>query len=275
MFQGLRRALVRSNLGKLNIIPTRWVHGEKKGKTYAISYDPVNIPQVTDPANHIIYDGTKMPIEPSQYTDKDPHYVPTIDELPMIDGRSPHNEALREAPRFIVPPYAPEVDDVRAKEWLNELLNYVWAPPLQPHQTIPSRPRMRLIDDVGRASGRGGRKSSSAEAWVKPGTGKIFINGLPYTEYFDEFDQRSLVGEPFYITGTVSQFDVWATVQGGGKRGQAGAVKHAIAVALQNFDPEFRPTLKVNKLLTRDQRVVERKHTGKRKARKSFTWVKR
>jgi small subunit ribosomal protein S9 len=134
---------------------------------------------------------------------------------------------------------------------------------------------MPLIDKYGCAMGRGGRKACTAYAYIKPGTGKIFINGMPYTEYFDSLVERAAMTESLYLSGLIGQFDIWATAKGGGRSGQAGALKQAVAVALQNFNPALRPMMKVNKLLTRDSRVVERKHTGMKKARKKATFVKR
>ena len=130
-------------------------------------------------------------------------------------------------------------------------------------------------DALGRAYGTGRRKTSSARVWVSPGTGNVTINGKNLLEYFV---RRALVDEvaaPFSVTKTACQFDVKATVKGGGLSGQAGAIRHGIARALQNYDPAHRPALKAAGFITRDPRMVERKKPGRKKARKAFQWVKR
>jgi small subunit ribosomal protein S9 len=223
-------------------------------------------------------DGTKVRLESSQFTPLDQKWVPSVDELtsrlPLENGYFHHNELLRQRPQYMTTtPKIKQQDNIDV--WMNEFRDYVWQPVIQSYQTLPSRARIRLLDENGMAHGRGGRKSSKAFASVKPGSGKIFVNGAPYTDYFTSWEQRSQVIMPFYSTGTISQFDVFLKVQGGGYTGQSEAAKLAIANALQNFEPQFRPTLKVNNLLKRDPRAVERKHVGHKKARKSFTWVKR
>ena len=136
---------------------------------------------------------------------------------------------------------------------------------------------MRVItrDTLGRAYGTGRRKTSSARVWVFPGDGTVTINGKNLIEYFV---RKSLVDEivkPFGVTRTACDFDVKATVKGGGLSGQAGAIRHGIARALQNYDPAHRPALKKAGFITRDPRMVERKKPGRKKARKAFQWVKR
>lgn len=221
-------------------------------------------------------DGTHVRIEPSQFSPADFKYVPTVDELStQRDAYQHHNELLRERAKYVVSFSHDEDKRDNIDKWYDVAKPYIWAPPPQSFQTIPSRARMKLIDKDGLSHGKGGRKNSTAFATVKPGTGKMFVNGIPYTEYFPSFTQRAELGMPFYVTGTVSQFDVMLNVKGGGLTGQSGAACHAISNALQNFEPQFRPALKVNGLLKRDPRVVERKHAGRKKARKSFAWVKR
>ena len=135
--------------------------------------------------------------------------------------------------------------------------------------------RVRLVDGQGRAYATGRRKAAVARVWVRPGSGKVWINGGPLDATFAALARRGDVLAPFAVTGTIGQFDVRATVVGGGATGQAQAIRHGLARALQAWDPALRPPLKAAGLLTRDPRVVERKKPGKAKARKSFQWVKR
>ncbi len=137
-------------------------------------------------------------------------------------------------------------------------------------------------DALGRAYGTGRRKGASARVWVKPGNGKIIVNGHDETKYFARPVLRMLLQQPFEVTKTQGQFDIWCTVSGGGLSGQAGAVRHGIARALVAFDPAFQPALRQagtggasGSLLTRDSREVERKKYGKAKARRSFQFSKR
>jgi len=135
--------------------------------------------------------------------------------------------------------------------------------------------RVKHIDDLGRAYGSGGRKEADSRVWIKPGNGTIIVNGIPHHEYFKRVFHRSEVIQAFVKTQTLTKFDVWCTVKGGGLSGQAGAVRHGIANALQNYEPKFRARLKKGLLLRRDPRRVERKKTGRQKARKMRAWVKR
>jgi small subunit ribosomal protein S9 len=137
------------------------------------------------------------------------------------------------------------------------------------------QPREQKIDNLGRSYGSGGRKSASARVWIKPGDGTVVINGRPHTEYFTRITHRSQVILPFMTTQTLTKFDVWCTVQGGGLSGQAGAIRHGIANALQAYEPLYRPRLKKALLLRRDMRKVERSKVGLVKARKAPQWVKR
>ena len=138
-------------------------------------------------------------------------------------------------------------------------------------------PTVRVIarDDLGRAYGTGRRKTSSARVWVLPGDGTVTINGKNLLDYFARRTHVDEVVAPFAVTRTACAFDVKATVKGGGLSGQAGAVRHGIARALQNYDPAYRPALKSAGFITRDPRMVERKKPGRKKARKAFQWVKR
>ncbi len=131
------------------------------------------------------------------------------------------------------------------------------------------------IDSLGRAYGTGRRKDAVARVWVKPGTGKIVINGKEQEVYFKRKTQQLIINQPFLVSDQVSRFDVIATVKGGGLSGQAGAVRHGITRALADFDPELRPALKKAGFITRDSRTVEPKKIGKHKARRTKQWAKR
>ncbi|MEM6745593.1 MAG: 30S ribosomal protein S9, partial [Pseudomonadota bacterium] len=128
---------------------------------------------------------------------------------------------------------------------------------------------------LGRSYATGKRKDAVARVWVKPGSGKIVVNKKEMPEYFARPVLQMVVGQPFTVANVSGQFDVYATVKGGGLSGQAGAVKHGISKALTLYDPALRPALKAAGFLTRDARVVERKKYGKRKARRSFQFSKR
>jgi small subunit ribosomal protein S9 len=111
--------------------------------------------------------------------------------------------------------------------------------------------------------------------WIKPGSGKVTVNGKEMNAYFARPVLQMILRQPFTVAGREDQFDVMATVKGGGLSGQAGAVKHGISVALQRYEPSLRGALKAAGFLTRDSRVVERKKFGRRKARRSFQFSKR
>ena len=130
-------------------------------------------------------------------------------------------------------------------------------------------------DSLGRAYATGKRKDAVARVWVKPGSGKVVVNGKDINEYFARPVLQMILRQPFEIAGVVGQYDVYATVAGGGLSGQAGAVKHGISKALQLHEPSLRAALKAAGFLTRDSRVVERKKYGKAKARRSFQFSKR
>ena len=131
------------------------------------------------------------------------------------------------------------------------------------------------IDDLGRAYATGRRKESVARVWLKKGKGQVVVNGKVQDEYFSRQTHLLVLNQPFLIVDRVNAFDVICTVKGGGLSGQAGAVRHGISRALENFEPELRPALKKAGMLTRDARVVERKKIGKHKARRSKQWAKR
>ncbi len=135
--------------------------------------------------------------------------------------------------------------------------------------------REQQIDAQGRAYATGRRKDAVARVWIKPGSGKITVNGRDQEVYFARPTLRLVINQPFGITERTGQYDVIATVKGGGLSGQAGAVKHGISTALCKFEPGLRTTVKAAGFLTRDPRVVERKKYGRAKARKSFQFSKR
>ena len=138
--------------------------------------------------------------------------------------------------------------------------------------TIVAEPK---IDEHGRSYATGRRKESSARVWLKRGSGRISINGKDISEYFARPVLQMMLAQPFETAVRTGEFDVIATVKGGGLSGQAGAVRHGISHAMIRFEPGLRPVLKAGGFLTRDSRVVERKKYGRAKARKSFQFSKR
>ena len=140
----------------------------------------------------------------------------------------------------------------------------------------PSAPlREQELDAQGRAYATGRRKDAVARVWIKPGSGKITVNDRDQEVYFARPSLRLVINQPFQVSEREGQYDVVATVKGGGLSGQAGAVKHGIAQALSRFEPALRGTVKAAGFLTRDSRVVERKKYGRAKARRSFQFSKR
>ena len=131
------------------------------------------------------------------------------------------------------------------------------------------------IDAQGRAYATGKRKNAVARVWIKPGSGKLTVNGKDGPTYFARPVLQMIIGQPMEVVDRSTQYDVWCTVSGGGLSGQAGAVRHGISKALTYFEPGLRGTLKQGGFLTRDSRIVERKKYGKRKARRSFQFSKR
>jgi small subunit ribosomal protein S9 len=145
------------------------------------------------------------------------------------------------------------------------------APP--PAEAAPLREQQ--LDKFGRAYATGRRKDAVARVWLKPGSGKIEVNGRDQAVYFARPTLRLVINQPFDIVDRNGQYDVVVTVKGGGLSGQAGAVKHGIAQALSRFEPALRTMVKQAGFLTRDPRVVERKKYGRAKARRSFQFSKR
>ncbi len=144
-----------------------------------------------------------------------------------------------------------------------------------PTETAPDAPSGPQIDEHGRAYATGRRKDAVARVWIKPGAGRVTVNGRDVETYFARATLRMVLNQPFEVADRKDQFDVIATVSGGGLSGQAGAVRHGITRALVNYEPGLRPVLKKRGFLTRDPRVVERKKYGRRKARRSFQFSKR
>ncbi|MCY1708958.1 30S ribosomal protein S9 [Pannonibacter sp. SL95] len=134
---------------------------------------------------------------------------------------------------------------------------------------------VQKLDAHGRAYATGKRKNAIARVWVKPGTGKITINGTEYQAYFARPVLQMILRQPVMLTNRDGQYDIVATVTGGGLSGQAGALRHGISKALTYYEPELRAILKKEGFLTRDSRVVERKKYGRAKARRSFQFSKR
>ena len=131
------------------------------------------------------------------------------------------------------------------------------------------------LDEHGRAYATGKRKDAVARVWLKPGAGRIEINGKEHAEYFARPVLQMILKQPIAAADRVDQYDIKVTVRGGGLSGQAGAVRHGISKALTHYEPELRGVLKKGGFLTRDARVVERKKYGKAKARRSFQFSKR
>ena len=123
------------------------------------------------------------------------------------------------------------------------------------------------------ATGR--RKTSIAKVWLKKGSGKIYVNGKLFNEYFADETHKMQIVRPFELIKQPTDYDVRCSVKGGGPTGQAGAMVHGISKALLMFDENLKATLKTEKLTTRDSRAVERKKPGRRKARRSFQFSKR
>ncbi|MGE0627116.1 MAG: 30S ribosomal protein S9 [Hyphomicrobiaceae bacterium] len=134
---------------------------------------------------------------------------------------------------------------------------------------------VQKLDKYGRAYATGKRKNAVARVWVKPGSGKITVNDKEFSAYFARPVLQMLLKQPLDTANRLSQYDIMATVTGGGLSGQAGAVRHGISKALTYYEPELRGVLKKGGFLTRDSRTVERKKYGKMKARRSFQFSKR
>ncbi len=186
----------------------------------------------------------------------------SLSDLGALTGQEPEAPAVAETP-------AAETETVEAPA-----AEAVEAPaPVNIQVETPLREQQ--LDKYGRAYATGRRKDAVARVWLKPGTGKIEINGRDQSIYFARPTLRLVINQPFGVTDRVGQYDVVATVKGGGLSGQAGAVKHGIAQALSRYEPTLRTAVKREGFLTRDSRVVERKKYGRAKARRSFQFSKR
>ena len=179
----------------------------------------------------------------------------------MSDTRETIAEQLGATP---APPPAPEAE-APAEEQAPQ------APP--PAEAAPLREQQ--LDKFGRAYATGRRKDAVARVWLKPGSGRIVVNGKEQEVYFARPTLRLVINQPFDVADRRGQYDVVASVVGGGLSGQAGAVKHGIAQALTRYEPALRTAVKQAGFLTRDSRVVERKKYGRAKARRSFQFSKR
>ena len=146
---------------------------------------------------------------------------------------------------------------------------------LQQSVVVEAPRYVQKLDKHGRAYATGKRKNAVARVWIKPGAGKITVNGRDVETYFARPVLRMILQQPLAVAKRIGQYDLIVSVAGGGLSGQAGAVRHGLAKALTHYEPELRSPLKREGFLTRDSRVVERKKYGKRKARRSFQFSKR
>jgi small subunit ribosomal protein S9 len=158
---------------------------------------------------------------------------------------------------------------------LKDLGEAVGAPAIPEPVVSEGEDQQPRIDSLGRAYATGKRKNAIARVWIKPGSGKITVNGRTGEVYFARPVLRMVIHQPFVAANRAGQYDVWCTVKGGGLSGQAGALRHGISKALTGYEPKLRSVLKSGGFLTRDARVVERKKYGRRKARRSFQFSKR
>ncbi|GGE36791.1 30S ribosomal protein S9 [Marinicauda pacifica] len=164
-------------------------------------------------------------------------------------------------------------EQARSLEDLKSALKQADAPVVaDAEEAVQAEPK---IDEFGRAYATGKRKNAIARVWIKPGNGKITVNGREQEKFFARPVLRMLLQQPFEAADRTDQYDVVATVTGGGLSGQAGAVRHGISKALTYYEPGLRAVLKAGGFMTRDSRVVERKKYGRKKARKSFQFSKR
>ena len=160
-------------------------------------------------------------------------------------------------------------DEINSLEQLGEAMGTV-------ETSAPDAPvHVQKLDAHGRAYATGKRKDAIARVWVKPGSGKIVINDKEYEKYFARPVLQMVLRQPIVAANRNGQYDIIATVKGGGLSGQAGAVRHGISKALTYYEPALRGVLKKGGFLTRDSRVVERKKYGRAKARRSFQFSKR
>jgi small subunit ribosomal protein S9 len=192
----------------------------------------------------------------------------SLSDLADLTNPKPEAPVVAEAETALTPPPAAEAAPEAAE-------------PAADHGVSTQGPQIEAVlreqqlDKYGRAYATGRRKDAVARVWLKPGTGKIVVNGREQEVYFARPTLRLIINQVFDVTDRKGQYDVEATVKGGGLSGQAGAVRHGISTALTRYEPSLRTTVKREGFLTRDPRVVERKKYGRAKARKSFQFSKR
>ena len=151
----------------------------------------------------------------------------------------------------------------------------MWLVKIMQENDTSENKNEKKLDLLGRSYSTGKRKASIARVWLKRGSGLVKINGKEESKYFSSKAHRILLNQPLVLSDRKSEIDITCTVVGGGLSGQAGAIRHGIARALVNFEPDLRKNLKDKGFLTRDSRVVERKKYGKAKARRSYQFSKR
>lgn len=134
---------------------------------------------------------------------------------------------------------------------------------------------LREVDKNGVSYATGKRKTSVARVWLREGDGTVSVNGKDWVDYFPRADHRDQIMRPLFLLGRAGEMSVECAIAGGGQSGQAEALRHGVARAMLKYNPEWRAKLKGDGLLTRDSRIVEPKKYGRKKARKSPTWVKR
>lgn len=178
-----------------------------------------------------------------------------VESFSFPDSRDPHQHPLA--------PLVGEATRDNEAYWSNKALGQ------------KGRIYVRTVNENNEAEARGGRKSSNAYVTLTEGTGMIIVNDRSWVDYFPSVVQRDKILQPLALLGLLNKMDIKAKIRGGGRTGQAEALRHGLSRALQNWNPDYRKTLKPNGLLTRDGRKVEPKKFGKKKARKSFQWVKR
>ena len=166
-------------------------------------------------------------------------------------------------------------NSIRDFKDLGSAKSEVKAAPAENVQSAEPQERKQKIDAQGRAYGTGRRKDAAARVWIRKGSGKVIVNERDQNVYFARQTHRLILNQPFLFVNGVGLYDVVCTVKGGGLSGQAGAVRHGISRALENFDPSLRPALKKAGMLTRDARTVERKKVGMHGARRTKQWAKR
>ena len=193
--------------------------------------------------------------------------TPETAETPETTAETPETPA---APEAAEPVTVTDLADLNTLAGAEAPAAPVAAPP-----STPAVLREQELDAQGRAYATGRRKDAVARVWLKPGTGKIVVNGRDQEVYFARPTLRLVINQVFDVAERAGQYDIVATVKGGGLSGQAGAVRHGISQALAKYEPALRVAVKAAGFLTRDSRVVERKKYGRAKARKSFQFSKR